>query len=123
MVEGLRALAAVPVPPVIRGQGQGNQSALRQYDGVPGIATWTAGNPSLPNASGAPGKGVRFSAEGGSNPAESGGVSTGAGISGAGDPGLVEAAARNAHGHAALPGPSDNDSDGNDLFGSSGSDQ
>ena len=108
-------LAAVPVPPAIRGQGEGQQSAERQHSGVPGIDTWTAGASSSPVPVDAQKKSVRF-------PAEGGGISTGAGISGAGDPGVVSAVGKNAHGQASLLGPSE-DSEDVDLFGSSGSEQ
>ena len=99
IVGELRALAAVSIPPAIRGQGQGKQSAERQYSGVPGLDTWTAGNSSSPYPEGAQTKEVRFPAEGGS-------ISTGASVTGAGDSSFVAVVGRNAHGHAALPGPS-----------------
>jgi len=110
----LRALAAVPIPPAIRGQGQGQQSAERRNSGVPGVDTWTAGSSSSPVPVGAQRKKVRFPAEGGGN-------SIGAGISGAGDSSFANPVGRGAHGHAALPGPNE-DSDGG-LFTSSGSEQ
>ena len=62
----MRALAAVPIPPAIWGQGQGQQSAERRNSGVPGVDTWTAGSSSSPIPVGAQRKEVRFSAKDGS---------------------------------------------------------